>query len=166
MSEQTQRLIAVAAVVVAVVAVGLDNLAFKEVDESPGTVRFLVLAVLCVAVAAAIFRYLLPAMRRKSGEGNRMAVAAFVLGLMALTAIIVFWTGLPFVLGAGAVVLGRLGEKQAEQWSERTDDERRTNDRSTRAFAAGRATLGWAATAMGALAVVAGVVLFVAVIVY
>src|SRR5688572_13067349 len=49
MSEGTQRLIAVAAVVVAVVAAGLDNLAFKEVDESPAVLRFVISAVVCVA---------------------------------------------------------------------------------------------------------------------
>lgn len=165
MSERNQRLIAVAAVVVALVAVALDNLAFKQIDESPSVVRFLVVAVLCVAVAAAIFLYLLPRLRREDAQANRMAKASFVVGLLALASIVVFWTGLPFVLGAGAVVMGRLGEQAAARASEWTEDSAESAD-DDEADQSQRATQGWAAMLMGALAIVAGLGLFVAVIVY
>lgn len=160
MSEGTQRLIAIAALVVAVVAAGLDNLAFKEVDESPAVLRFVISAVVCVAVAAAIFLYLLPAARRDDGPANRLAQGGFVLGLAALASIIIFWTGLPFVLGAGAVVFGRLGEQASERAIDRTEEPETDDDEGQ------RATQAWAATLMGILAIVASVVLFVAVIVY
>jgi uncharacterized membrane protein len=166
MSEQTQRLIAIASLVAAVVAIALDNLAFKEVDESLGVARFLVSAVLCVAVAAAIFLYLIPRLRREGGQDNRMAQASFVVGLAALASIIVFWTGLPFVLGAGAVVMGRLGEQAAVRATEWSEGSGQSEDRERAAKQSQRATQGWSATLMGALAIVAGVFLFVAVIVY
>jgi len=166
MSEHNQRVVAIAAVVVAVVAVGLDNLAFREIDESLAVVRFLVLTVLCVGVAAAVFVYLIPRLRRQSGEGTRMAQASFVLGLVALASIVVFWTGLPFVLGAGAVVTGRLGEQaaaRATEWSEDSEPSGQPDEGDKKGE---RATQSWAATLMGALAIVAAVFLFVAVIVY
>ena len=166
MPEQTQRLIAIASLLAAVVAIALDNLAFKEVDESLGVARFLISVVLCVAVVVAIFFYLLPRLRRESGQDNRMAPASFVVGLTALASIIVFWTGLPFVLGAGAIVMGRLGEQAAVRASEWSEDSARSEDRERAAKQSQRATQGWSATLMGALAIVAAVVLFVAVIVY
>ena len=158
--------IAVGSVVLAVL-LAIDNLIDLLIDETPAVGRFLLLSLLCVAAAAAIFLFALPAARRATGQTNRLSQAGFVLGLVALVTIIVFFTVLPIVLGAGAFVLGRLGEARAEEADRESEgqqrhDESQQAERDTTDVSAGeRASQGWAAAIMGGLAAAIGVVLFV-----
>lgn len=166
MSRSTQTAVAVGGVVLAVVLLALDNLLILATDERPAVGRFLLLTALCLLVAAAIFLYALPAARRATGEVNRMSQAAFALGLLALATIVVYVTALPVVLGAGAIVLGRLGEARGAEREESEDTQRRDEtqqaERETDEVSAGeRATQGWVAALAGALAALACVVLFV-----
>ena len=169
MSRGTSTAIGLAAAVVAALALLVDNILDRAIDESPAWGRFLVLALVCLAVAAAVFLFLVPWAERSSGQANRAAQAAFVVGLVSLASVIVFWTALPFVLGAGAFALGRLGEARAESALERSEGPRRRDatqteeDSGESAQAAGqRASQGWASQVMGGLAALACLVLFVA----
>ena len=168
MSGQAQRAIGVGAVLVALLFLALDNLAVVAVDESRAWARFLLLGLLCVAAAAAIFLYVIPWAERDSSETNRLAQAGFATGLLALISVIVFPTALPFVIGAGAVVLGRLGEDTADRQAERSDDAQQRHDETQQeehdageVSAGERASQSWAATVMGALSFVACLVLYV-----
>lgn len=155
------------AVVLAVLLLAIDNLIDRLIDEDPAVGRFLLLTALCLAAAAAIFLYALPAARRATGQANRLSQFGFVIGLLALVSIIVFFTALPIVLGAGAYVLGRLGEEAAAEREERSEGQQRQDEsqqanRDPSDVSAGeRASQGWAAAVMGGLAALACVVLFV-----
>ena len=167
MSTEIQRAIGVGAVLVAVLFLALDNVLVVAVDENHAWVRFLLLALLCVAAGVGIFLFLIPWAQRDSDAAERLAQAGFVTGLVALASLIVFPTALPFVLGAGAFVLGRLGEQSAATESERDDDPERRDETqrqepdSGEASAGERATQGWVATMMGGLSFLACLVLYV-----
>ena len=167
MSRQTQLVIGVGAVLVAVLLLVLDNIVLLAVDESPAWGRFLLLVLLCVAVAAAIFLFLIPWADREAGDSKRPAQAGFGLGLLALASLVLVLTGLPFVLGAGAFVLGRVGEDRAAAQAEGDDGPRRrdaTQEEETdpgEASSGERASQSWVASIMGVLSFVAGLVLYV-----
>jgi hypothetical protein len=72
---------------------------------------------------------------RAAGRASR---SALILGIVALVTVVVFWTGLPFPLGAGAIALGLSAREAAAPAAGR-----------------GQATAG---VALGALAVVASFV--------
>ena len=47
-------------------------------------------------------------------RANRSARAGLVVGLLAILSLAAFWSGLPYVLGPAAVVLGLLGRSRGE----------------------------------------------------
>lgn len=74
-------------------------------DTSSGDVIGLfVMTAVSLVLMALIFLRLLP--RERSAPPERASRTALILGLVALVGIAVFWTGLPFPLGAGAIALG------------------------------------------------------------
>ena len=73
-------------------------------DTSTGDVIAMIVAILIVlGLMAAIFLRLLPRMREDAEKASR---ATLILGILSIAAGLVFWTGLPFAIGAGAVALG------------------------------------------------------------
>jgi hypothetical protein len=167
MSAQTQRLVGIGAVVAAILGVALDNVLVLAVDESPDVPRFLGFSLLCVGAGIGIFLILAPWLEDGPEPAERLARYGLGLALVGLASMIVFFTGLPLVLGGGAFLLGMLGEDLAERERRREGSERRrdeTQSSATRAiagFGAERASLAWTAAMAGALVFVAGVVLFV-----
>jgi hypothetical protein len=165
---------------VAILALAVDNLFVLQPDERPRVIAFLALSVICAAVAAATYLFLIPWAERAAGPSNRLSQAGFVLGLAALAFVIVYQTALPFVLGAGGFVLGTLGEQRARRDTQRAprgeeqadpevdaeDPDRAKEEDEVDAdevpSVGERAGQAWAARVMGGLASVACLVLFVA----
>jgi hypothetical protein len=72
-------------------------------DTSTGqTVGLIVALVICLAILTAVMRWLVPR-ERAAGRDSRTAL---ILGIVGLVLCVVFWTGLPVPIGAGAVALG------------------------------------------------------------
>ena len=123
MARRTQ--IALAAMVLAVVLLAIG--AYGGDDDDTG--YFIIASLVAIAVAIALFWGLLPRI-------TQPGLGALMIGILAVGTIIVFWLGLPTILGAAAIALGLDGrEDSAER---------------------GKATAG---IVLGALAVVAHVVL-------
>ena len=171
-------MIGAGSLLVAILALLLDNMILRAPDEKPEVIGFIVLALICAAVAAAIYLYVIPRAERATGPSNRLSQAGFVAGLTALAFVIVYWTALPFVLGAGGFVLGSLGEERARREIERAPrgeeqadpevdaedadraEEEEDVDEEEAPSVAERAGQGWAARAMGGLAFLACLLLF------
>lgn len=66
------------------------------------------------AVAVAVWAVVL-LLAREPDAGNRAAPGAVVTGALGALGCAVFWTGVPLVLGIGAVLLGRLATTRADQ---------------------------------------------------
>jgi hypothetical protein len=177
-SRRNQFMIGAGSLLVAILALALDNLILLQPDEPPRVPRFLVLTLICAAIAAAIYLYVIPRAARATGPSNRLSQAGFVAGLTALAAVIVYWTALPFLLGAGGFVLGSLGEERARRDMERAPRDEEQADPEVDAEDADRAKdeedvdeeeapsvseragQAWAARVMGVLAAAACVLLF------
>jgi hypothetical protein len=79
--------------------------AYFSGDTSTGEViGFFVLTALSLGLIAWLVLWLAP--RERATGPERATRTALILGVMALLAITLFWTGLPFALGAGAIALG------------------------------------------------------------
>jgi hypothetical protein len=103
-------------------------------DNSTGDVVGCIdVTLVCLAVLAWMVLWLLP--RERAAAPARTERTALILGVLALIACVVFWTGLPIPIGAGALALGL----------------------TVRESPAGRVK-GTAAAALGALAMVASFV--------
>jgi hypothetical protein len=163
MPKSTQRMIAVGATAVALLALVVDQLIDHAIDERPAFVTFLVLGAINLGLAVAIFGLLVPSAETSQAAENRPAQLGFGLSLAALVTIIVYWTAIPFVLGAGGAVLGRIGERGAEERAGEEEGRQRddTQAQSDTPSIEQRASQGWAATVMGATAFGVCFVLFV-----
>ena len=75
-------------------------------DNGGGPEYALTLAV-SLLLAIGLFGWVIP-------RTTRPAKAGLVVGVIALLSIAAYWTGLPYVLGPAAVVLGQLGRARAE----------------------------------------------------
>jgi hypothetical protein len=117
--------IGLAAIVLAVVLLAFG--AYGGDDDDTG--YFIIASLIAIAVAIAFFWGVLPRI-------TQPGLGALIIGILAVGTIIVFWLGLPTILGAAAIALGLdARESSAEP---------------------GKATVG---IVLGALAVVAHVVL-------
>jgi hypothetical protein len=65
--------------------------------------------VIDLAVMAAVILWLVP---RERAVGARASRSALILGVVSILVGLVFWTGLPFGVGAGAIALG-LSQREA-----------------------------------------------------
>src|SRR3954453_6247075 len=92
-------------------------------------------------ILAALMLRFVPATEAE-GDGNAPARRALVLGVIALVTIVVFWTGLPIVLGVPALVLAAEGRARAATYGR-----------------GGEATAG---ALLGGLAALAAIVLLIA----
>ena len=123
MARRTQ--IALAAMVLAVVLLAIG--AYGGDDDDTG--YFIIASLIAIFVAIAFFWGLLPRI-------TQPGLGALMIGILAVGTIIVFWLGLPTILGAAAIALGLDGREDSGE--------------------RGKATVG---IVLGALAVVAHVVL-------
>jgi hypothetical protein len=130
-----ERQIGVAAVALAVIALFFGYVVNN--DENGDVVGWITASAIAAAVAAFVFLWLIPRAKSDPATTNRPATYGLVTSVLAVIAIPVLWLGLPYVLGAGGAVLGRIGQA-----------------RSTEAGHRRRAT---AAVIIGILAVVAGI---------
>jgi hypothetical protein len=99
-------------------------------------IGLIALSLFSLALMAWIVLWLVP--RARAGAPDRAARTALILGGLSLVTVLVFWTGIPFAPGAGAIALGLSLRESPAASGER-----------------GKAT---AAVALGALAVVASFV--------
>jgi hypothetical protein len=94
---QDERLAGGLAVLIATAALAFAN--FAGNGEDGGLVPYVVTVAVCAVVAAVLFARVLPTTARPA----RMA---WILTALALVTCAVFWSGLPIVLGLGAVYSG------------------------------------------------------------
>lgn len=88
-----ERLAGGLAMLLVIVATAFAN--FAADGENGGAGPYAVAVVVCAIVAAVLFGRVLPA-------AADPARAAWILAALALVTCVVFWSGLPFVLGMGA----------------------------------------------------------------
>jgi hypothetical protein len=123
----------VAAVGAVLLLIGMPVGWLGDNTSTGDVIGMIVITLIMLGLMAAIFRRLIPRQLAAADGVNRPARTGLILGIVALVTCVVFWTGLPFPLGAGAVALGLAGRELAP-----------------RAGDGGRAT---AALVLGALAV-------------
>jgi Kef-type K+ transport system membrane component KefB len=94
--------VAIAAIAVSILLAVVGSFGAGE-NESAGA--FLAVCAIVAVAAVAVFGFIVPrALRREATGGTGVVLAVLALGTVA-----VFWTGLPPILGAGAIVLGWVG---------------------------------------------------------
>ena len=98
----------VLAVALAAVALAVANFVSTEPGESGGGAAYAATLAISLLVAAAVFGWAIPRTERPGHVG--LAVGA--IGLLSVAA---FWSGLPYVLGPAAIVLGLLGRSRPGQ---------------------------------------------------
>jgi hypothetical protein len=105
---RNERLVGALAAVIAIGALAIAN--FVTEGENGGTGPFIVTSVIAVFGAAVLFGRVVPG----AIEGPRPARTALVLAALALLTGVVFWSGLPQVLGPAAIVLGLAAPRNGE----------------------------------------------------
>jgi hypothetical protein len=73
-------------------------------------VGLVVLGLVSLALMAGIVFWLVP--RQRGAPVDQANRTALVLGIVSVVTLLVFWTGLPFAVGAGAIALG-LSQREA-----------------------------------------------------
>jgi hypothetical protein len=94
----------VAAVSGLLLVIGMPVGYFSGTTSTGEVIGFFVLTALSLGLTAWLVLWLVP--RERAAGLERATRTAVVLGVLALLAIALFWTGLPFPLGAGAIALG------------------------------------------------------------
>jgi hypothetical protein len=99
-----ERLAGALALLIAIAALAVAN--FAGDGDNGGTGAYLITLGVCAVLVAVLFGRVLPAVADP-------ARAAWILAALALVACLVFWSGLPFVLGMGAVYCGSRADRTA-----------------------------------------------------
>jgi hypothetical protein len=126
----TARAVGAFAAALALAALAVANFVGAE-DENGGGGPFAVTALFAVALVAALFWWYIP-------RAERPGVAGVAVGVLAVVSLLAFWSGLPFVLGPAATLLGTLARNREAR------------------------SAGGAAIALGVLATIGGVAALVA----
>jgi CBS domain containing-hemolysin-like protein len=85
-------------------------------DTSTGdAIGFVVATAISLVLMAAIFLRLVPRAR----AAGRAARTGLIMAIVAAVLVVVFWTGLPFPVAAGAVALGLFGRAATPEAGER-----------------------------------------------
>ena len=108
LSRQAIHGVGLLAVALAAAALAVANFVSTEPGENGGAGAYAVTLALSLVVAAAVFGWAIPRTERPGHVG--LAVGA--IGLLSVAA---FWSGLPYVLGPAAIVLGLLGRSRPGQ---------------------------------------------------
>ena len=106
LSRQTILGSGIAAAILTAVALAAANFSGDAGDNGGGPEYVITLAV-SLLVAIGLFGWVIPRTARPARTG-------LVVGVLALLSVAAFWTGLPYVLGPAAVVLGQLGRVRSE----------------------------------------------------
>jgi hypothetical protein len=109
----SERQVGAAAVALAVIALFFGYVVND--DEGNDVVGWLVASAIAAAVAAFVFLWLIPRATRDPADTDRPATVGLVVSVLGLLAVVVFWLGLPYVLGAGGALLGRIAQTRAAQ---------------------------------------------------
>jgi hypothetical protein len=89
-------------------ALALAGANFLGADgENGGVGPYVGTLAVSILIAAAVFGWAIP-------RTERPARAGIIAGALALLSLPVFWTGIPYVLGPAAIVLGLLGRARPE----------------------------------------------------
>jgi hypothetical protein len=99
---QDERLAGALAVLITIGAVAVAN--FAGGGENGGIGPYVVSVGVCAILAAVLFGRVLPTVADPARAG-------WILAALALVSCVVFWSGLPFVLGMGAVYSGGRAER-------------------------------------------------------
>lgn len=145
--------VVIGSLVIATVILVLGNFDVDEGEEG-GTVGFIVAIALIVAAVVLLLRFLVqPAL-----AGRRPAARdALIVGVIAVLFVVVYWTGLPWALGAIAVVLATIGRESPARRDQATAGPDPAADvvPADRKTATAALALGWiailAATVVGLL---------------
>jgi hypothetical protein len=86
-------------------------------DGSDEIVGWIIVSIVGTLIAAALLLRFVPATEAET-DGNAPARRALVLGALALVTCLVFWTGLPIVLGIPAMVLAAEGTARASTYGQ------------------------------------------------
>jgi hypothetical protein len=104
LSRQNINGIGLAAAVLTALALAAAN--FTGTGDNGGGVEYAGTLAVSILVALAIFGWVIP-------RSDRPARTGLVVGLLAVLSMAAFWSGLPFVLGPAAIVLGVLGRARS-----------------------------------------------------
>jgi hypothetical protein len=126
--------VAVAAVAVATALNAFGVYRDGSGGDSQGTREFLIVSAIIALAVAAVFGWIVPRALRR----DAVAVPALVLSILGLVTVAVFWSGITPALAAGGALLGWAGRNEARG-----------------------AALCRAAMAIGVLALVADIVVYV-----
>jgi hypothetical protein len=144
----------------ALIVVGLAFAYFSVFgDEDAEVVGYVIVTLVAIAISAFLTLWLVPREEAQPGA-HRPARTALILGILAFLTLFGFWTGLPFVLGVPALYLGAVGQARARERPTPPDERGAAGDAETPSerLGAGEALAG---TALGAVAVVLGLLLCV-----
>jgi hypothetical protein len=101
---QDERLAGALALLITLAGLALAN--FAGNGDNGGAGAYLITVGVCAVLTAVLFGRVLP-------SATDPARAAWILAGLALAACLVFWSGLPFVLGMGAVYSGSRSGRSA-----------------------------------------------------
>jgi hypothetical protein len=105
---QRDRLIAGGAALLLLIGMPIAYLSGKT--STGDVVGLIVLTLVMLAGIAFVFLRLVPRHEARPDDAMRTGL---ILGVIAVITVLVFWTGLPFPLGAGAIALGLVGQESA-----------------------------------------------------
>ncbi len=106
LSRQTIVGTGIGAAILTAAALAAANFIGDAGDNGGGPEYAITLAV-SLLVAVGLFGWVIPRITRPARVG-------LVVGVVALLSVAAYWTGLPFVLGPAAIVLGQLGRARSE----------------------------------------------------
>jgi len=102
-----QNILGIGLATAVLTAVALAAANFVGDGENGGAGAFAITLVASLIVAGALFGWAIPRIERPA----RMGLIVGALGLLSIAA---YWTGLPYVLGPAAIVLGLLGRTRID----------------------------------------------------
>jgi hypothetical protein len=102
---------AVAGVATLLLLIGMPVAYLGGRTTTGDVIGLIVLTLVMLAAIAAVFLSLVPRHEARADDATRTGL---ILGVAAAISVLVFWTGLPFPLGAGAIALGLVGQETAD----------------------------------------------------
>ncbi len=111
LSRQNITGIGVAAAALSAIALAAAN--FVGTGDNGGGVEYAVTLGGSLLLALALFGWVIP-------RTDRPARTGLIVGLLAMLSLAAFWSGLPYVLGPAAIVLGLLGRTTSKSGAQGT----------------------------------------------
>ena len=107
---ERRRAIELGALLLLLVGLPIGYLGGGE-EENGDVISLIVVGVVCIALLVVLFERGLPRFESEEGSGT-LARNALIFSIVALVLVIVFWTGLPIVLGAVGLSLGLVARER------------------------------------------------------